>query len=629
MCGIAGIAWSDGDSQALRGPLEAMEASMVHRGPDDGGTELLAVPAGAVGLCARRLAIQDLSPRGHQPMTSPGSGSRLCLNGEIYNVNEIRAELRARGHRFRGRSDTEVVLAAYDEWGTACFNRLRGMFAIAVWDAPGGRLVLARDRLGIKQLYYLERQAELLFASEIRGLLASGLAAPSLAPGGVASYLSLGAVPEPDTIVAGVLALPAGHYGIWGDGKLRLVQYWSLADRFARSRHVTGREAAERVRATLEDAVRRHLVSDVPLGVFLSGGIDSSTLVALVAAAGSPPHTVSVVFPQQRYSEERYIRLVADRFGSEHTQIVLEEAEVLTQVPQALAAMDQPTFDGVNTYIVSGQARAAGLTVALSGMGGDELFAGYDTFRIVPRLERLRRLLPIPARPLASGLALRVLRDTDRARKLARWLAAREPGLSAVGLRRELFSPGAVARLLGGCRPPAAHQGEPLSPCDDHTNRVSYLELDRYLRNVLLRDTDVMSMAHGLEVRVPFLDHELVELVAGLPGELKTRGTTPKSLLVEAVADLLPAEIARRPKRGFTLPLAVWLRGVLRGRLEAALLDPGFGGPVADLLDHTAVAEVWDRFLEGRAEWIRPWSIYALKVWAEALTATAAKGPIT
>jgi asparagine synthase (glutamine-hydrolysing) len=291
-----------------------------------------------------------------------------------------------------------------------------------------------------------------------------------------------------------------------------------------------------------------------------------------------------------------------------------------------MAALDQPTFDGVNTYVVSGQARAAGLTVALSGIGGDELFAGYDTFRIATQLERIRRLMPRTAGPLAAAVTRVALNDNDRGRKLARWLTAREQGLCATGLRRELFAPHTVAGLLGG-HPPRGGGSEPASDLADPVNRVSFQELDRYMRNVLLRDADVLSMAHSLEVRVPFLDHELVELVAGMPGTLKVQNSTPKPLLVGAVADLLPPEVVHRSKRGFALPFPVWLRGPLRGEVEAALLDPDYGGQVASLLDSTAVAAVWQRFLDGRAEWVRPWSLYALKTWGEARLPVNAAAP--
>jgi len=623
MCGIGGIACGHADPATVRGPLAAMERALAHRGPDDGGTEVLDGPLGPIGLCARRLAIQDISSRGHQPMTSSRSGTWICLNGEIYNANELRTELAARHHRFRSHSDTEVVLASFDEWGLDCFRRLRGMFAIAIWDARVGRLVLVRDRLGIKPLYYTNRSTELLFASEVRALLASGIVHPVLSVSGVASYLALGAVAEPETILSGIEMLPPGHYGIWDGSTLQLTVYWSLADAFEHPQPVARQKPVEQLRTLLEDAVRRHLLSDVPVGVFLSGGIDSSTLVGLIAAvAGDPPQTVSVVFPQHQFSEERHIRLVVDRFSTKHTQVILDEQEALRQVPRALSAMDQPTFDGVNTFIVSGQARAAGLTVALTGLGSDELFAGYDTFQIVRRLHRLRRLIPGAVRPLTAFMVRQRMHDSDRARKLARWVGGKEPGLTAVGLRREVFGPDATAELVVDAFPHLLSNPRSVS-VTDQVNQVSYLELSHYMRNVLLRDADVFSMAHGLELRVPFLDHEVVEFVAGLPGDLKVRGATLKPLLVGAVADLLPVSIASRPKMGFTLPFSTWLAGVLRTPVESALLDAEFGRPLSELIDHVAIRDIWNRFLVGKTEWVRPWAIYVMKAWAEEHLATA------
>jgi asparagine synthase (glutamine-hydrolysing) len=624
MCGIGGAVAPDNRGR-LTDAVGRLSAALQHRGPDDEGIEILEAPGRTAVLCARRLAIQDLSSHGHQPMKSPETGSCICFNGELYNAADLRASLEVKGYRFRGSSDTEVTLRAYDAWGANCIERLRGMYAIAIWDAPQQRLFLARDRLGIKPLYYTQHHGGVWFASELRALLASGVAPRNISLEGLGSYLALGAVQEPLTIVDGIHLLPAGHYAFVDAEKVTPIPYWSLSDAFSRSaRFGSRRDLVDHLRSLLEDAIHRHLVSDVPLGVFLSGGIDSSALVGLVTrVTGRPPHTVSVVFPQRRWSEEPFIRPVVERFGTPHTEVVLSEAEVLVQVPGALSAMDQPTFDGVNTYVVSKQARAAGLTVALSGVGGDELFAGYDTFQMVPRLETLRRLLPASIRPLAAAATRTALRDSDRGRKLARWLAATEPSLSAATLRRELFSPAALAALLGGLSPFLGHPELAIFP-GDTTNRVSFLELDHYMRNVLLRDADVFSMAHGLEVRVPFLDHELVELVAGLPGELKGGGTTPKPLLVEAVIDLLPPSSASRPKMGFALPFPVWLRGPLRTRVESTLLDPDSSGPLADLLDHVAVRHVWDRFQDGKTEWVRPWSIYVLKTWVEENLSAAA-----
>ncbi len=617
MCGIGGIV-GERDGGRLRAALAAMAGALAHRGPDDEGVEVIAAPGVMVGLCARRLAIQDISPAGHQPMTSPLAGRWICFNGEIYNVQEVREVLEARGHRFQGNSDTEVVLAAYGEWGDECLERLRGMFALAIWDAPRHQLFLARDRLGIKPIYYSEQGGTLLFASEVRALLATALVPAQLSRQGLASYLALGAVQEPLSLLDHVQTLPAGHYAVWKDHHLQLRPYWSLSAAFAREAPATDRAtAAEQLRAMLEEAVRLHLISDVPLGVFLSGGIDSSALVGLVAhTAGRPPRTISVVFPQQRYSEEHYIRMVAERFHTEHAQVELDEAQILDQLPAALAAMDQPTFDGVNTYVVSRLARAAGLTVALSGVGADELFAGYDTFRIVSTLHKLRRFVPAVAAPAAAGLVRLAWGDTDRARKTARWVGRVDHGLTAYGLRRELFGPDARAGL---CR--IADDGlgtdEVAGPDWDAVNGTSYLELTHYMRDVLLHDTDVMSMAHGLEVRVPFLDHKLVEFCAGLPGKLKQERATPKPLLTEAVLDLLPDGARRRKKMGFTLPFSVWLRGPLRHEVESVLHDRHVGGQIAEAIDHDLIARVWGRFLDGKAEWVRPWSLYVLKMWGE------------
>jgi asparagine synthase (glutamine-hydrolysing) len=613
VCGIAGVAGLR-DRAAAEQALGRMAASMVHRGPDDQGIEVVA-ESPAVGLCARRLAIQDLSPLGHQPMRSEQTGAAVALNGELYNVRELRDDLSAAGHRFRGHSDTEVALCAFDEWGDGCVERFRGMFAVAFWDERNRRLLIARDRLGIKPLFYSAAEGRLVFASEVRALLASGLVEGRVSAAGLASYLSLGAVREPLTILDHVECLAPGSLAVWEHGDLSVHSYWSLQDAFSDSAAPLPRDdAVAQLRETLEEAVRQHLVSDVPLGVFLSGGIDSSAMVALVSAVDRPPRTVSVVFPQQRFSEERYIRVVRDRFGTEHTEVELDDAAILAVVPGALAAMDQPSNDGVNTYVVSRVAKESGLTVVLSGLGGDELFGGYDTFQIVRRLEAARRLVPSVAGPAAAALIRAATRGRDAGLKLARWVGGEHADLSAYELRRELFSPDMRAELMSVA--PDGHVPLPVTPAD-RMNAVSLLELDVYMRNQLLRDSDVMSMAHSLELRVPLLDHRLVEAAAACRGDWKADRHKPKPLLVDALADLLPDEVVYRTKMGFTLPFVDWLRGSLRRSVESALLDPAYGGQVAELLDPAAVRNVWDRFLAGRAIWVRPWALYVAKEWGE------------
>jgi asparagine synthase (glutamine-hydrolysing) len=322
------------------------------------------------------------------------------------------------------------------------------------------------------------------------------------------------------------------------------------------------------------------------------------------------------VFPQAGYSEERYIRQVRERFGTAHFEVRLDDDAVRQNVPGAVAAMDQPTFDGVNTYIVSKLAREAGLTVALSGLGGDELFGGYDTFSLVPRLMRLREMMPAAFARTSAEVVRRATRGADRGEKLARWLRGDDPETSAYALKRELFSPGLRAGLLEA-GPITSPAGTPANGHADLINRLSILELSLYMRNVLLRDSDVMSMAHGLEIRVPFLDHRVVELVAGMAGRWKSGSRPPKPLLVDAVRDLLPDEVVTRRKKGFTLPVEHWLRGALRDQVEEVLLDPAHGGQASELLNHGAVLDVWERFCSGKAHWKRPWSLYVLKAWGE------------
>lgn len=613
MCGIAGIAGGT-DLGAVDAALRRMAAAMTHRGPDDEGVDIVAREP-LVGLCSRRLAIQDCSPLGHQPMRSERSGTRTALNGELYNVEELRAELASRGHRFAGRSDTEVALRAHDEWGEGCVERFRGMFSIAFWESNRHRLVLARDRLGIKPLYLRESSGSLVFASEVRALLASR-EVPAMASGaGLATFLAFGAVVEPLTLIDGVRCLAPGHIAVWENGRLRERPYWSLTAAFGQSDGGDREATVGRLREVLEEAVRQHLVSDVPLGVFLSGGIDSSALVGLVAeVADKPPRTVSAVFPQQRFSEERYIRTVRERFHTEHTQIELDDRAILGALPGALAAMDQPTFDGVNTYVVARLARESGLKVVLSGLGGDELFGGYDTFRVVPRLDAVRRFMPATAGAVVAPMVRAVTRSSDRGVKLASWLRGGDGRTSAYELRRELFSPDFRATLM----PSTAEERVALPPTPpDPVNAVSVLELDVYMRNVLLRDSDVMSMAHGLELRVPLLDHRLVELVAAMPGRWKADRSKPKPLLVDALRGLLPDEVVHRRKMGFALPFVHWLHGPLRATVESSLLDPDYGGQVADLLDPGAVRTVWERFCEGRGLWTRPWALYVAKAWGE------------
>jgi asparagine synthase (glutamine-hydrolysing) len=619
MCGIVGSLVLD--CCPIKPHLENMTLALSHRGPDDAGMELL--PAGnnghRLGLGHRRLAILDLSPAGHQPMQDPDTGNLIVFNGEVYNFQDIRRELEGQGHRFRSQTDTEVILKAYARYGLKCLHRLRGMFAFCLWDAQRQRLFLARDRLGIKPLYYYHTSDRFLFSSEVRGLLASGLVPRQLSLAGLDSYLALGAVQDPLTMIEHVYALPAGHYGIWQDGKFTVHTYWKLPTQVNEEwEHRPRRKIVEHLRELLEESIRLRLISDVPLGAFLSGGVDSSAIASLMTRASPmPPQTVSIVFPEQEFSEAPYMRLIAQRFGSVHREIVLTAEELFETLPEALAAMDQPTFDGINTYIVSKYTRQGGLTVALSGVGGDELFGGYPSFLWAPRLERLRQWVPGPVKYGVGALFQQALRHNDRARKLGRWFQDRDLDGCAYFLVRELFSPGDRRYLVPVLNSDVGQPNRAVldeSASLDNWNRVSALELSHYMRNVLLRDTDNMSMAHGLEVRLPFLDHRLVEFMLSLPGDVKVAGNQPKALLVEAIGDL-PPEIMSRRKQGFTLPFSMWLRDQLKEEVETVLLGTVGAGAFREVLDQTAVHGTWRRFLSGKGVWVRPWALYVMQQW--------------
>jgi asparagine synthase (glutamine-hydrolysing) len=621
MCGIFGIAGKQSDG--WRDVMARAENSLAHRGPDDHGTIVIDSgdpELGQVGLVHTRLSILDLSQLGHQPMQDPATGNWIVYNGEIYNFRELREQLEAGGSRFHSHSDTEVILSAYREWEVESFSKLRGMFALALWDAKKKSLLLARDPMGIKPLYYARSGGNFLFASEIRPLLGTGLIPRKLDPTGVLSYLEFGSVCEPWTVIEGVSALPAGTVLILEKGSVRFQEYWNPARAANSQLPVTS--AAESVSSALQQAVLSHLVSDVPVGVFLSGGIDSSSLVALMSRQGVRANTFSLVFREEEFNEAQYSREVARVFNTEHQEIPVSESDALALLPEALRSMDQPTIDGINTYLVSSNTRAAGIKVALSGLGADEMFAGYSNFRRVPEMERLQRQLsrlPITLRGLIAASTAAFASRNDRLRKTAE-LISDSRRVHPYFLARMLFARSERRSLFAGQM--LEHAEEQVDgalkksvveyTASDPINRVSYLETQWYLRNTLLRDSDFMSMAHGLELRVPFLDRHLVEVCFATPGKAKLDGRVPKKLLLGSLQVELPASIVNRPKRGFTLPFERWLRGDMRSAAETTLGTGNFG-----LLKADAVRQVWQRFLGGHTSWTRPWSLFVLTRWCE------------
>ncbi len=632
MCGIVGII--DRNGSVPSDVLERATQSLAHRGPDDGGTTILRDCAGGIeiGLGNRRLAILDLSPLGHQPMHDPATGNCIVYNGEIYNFREVRAKLERAGFRFISHSDTEVILKSYAHWGEKCLAEFRGMFAFAIWDAQRRHLFLARDAMGIKPLYYYHSDRFLLFASEVRTLLGTGLVPRKIDPAGLLSYLTFGSLYDPNTLVEGIHALPPGHWMTWQNGEVQKVRYWDLLDcQHAECAQPTvGEGACERrelenqIAETLDGCVRMQLVSDVPVGVFLSGGIDSSSLVGILSRAGVRPSTFSIVFRETDYSEAEYSRAVAQQFNTDHHEITVSQSELFAAIDPAICAMDLPTIDGINTYFVSEKTRAAGVKVALSGLGGDEVFAGYASFRDVPKAEKLANgLARVPAglRRLLSDAVANLTPSTDQNRKLASLI--RNPEIHPYFLSRMLFTPYQWDDLAGS----QTNSGGPLGDGSmnnlvrdarnlDPINRVSFLEARCYMLNTLLRDSDFMSMAHGLEVRVPLIDHQLVQRVLALPGPWKLDSAMPKPLLVKALGGQLPDKIVHRRKRGFTLPFEHWLRDALHPVVEGSINRIGEGA-LAGWINPRAAKRVWQDFIERKTSWSRPWSLYVLQRWCE------------
>ncbi len=626
MCGIFGILSREGD--VSRDVLARAQKCLALRGPDDSGAVVVdgSVAPCQLGFAHTRLSIIDLSPLGHQPMQDPDTGNWIVFNGEIYNFRELRTELEAAGVEFRSHSDTEVILAAYREWGESCLTRLGGMFAFALWDAPRKRLLLARDPMGIKPLYYHQSEQTFIFASEVRTLLRTRLVPRKVDPTGVLSYLAFGSVYEPWTIVEGVRAVTPGHVLTVENGSVSSREYWNLLQYSARAESQSpsgnGIGSADQLPAILRDAVLSHLVSDVPVGLFLSGGIDSSALVAILSHNGVRANTFSLVFQEAEFNEGQYSREIARRFRTEHHEIAVSQQDTLAVLPDALCAMDQPTIDGINTYLVSAKARAAGVKVALTGLGADEMFAGYSNFRRVPRMEafskQFGRLPRLARQPLAASMAMFAGRG-DRSRKLAELATGQDSVVHPYFLVRMLFGAaerevlagegfGDSERALESVLRESIAQSSTLDP----VNRVSYLESHFYMRNTLLRDSDFMSMAHGLELRVPFLDRALVEACFRIPGERKLEGNSPKGLLLASLGVELPREIVDRPKRGFTLPFERWLRGEMRPVVEEALLKSNWD---QTSITASAVREVWNRFFAGETSWSRPWSLFVLTQW--------------
>ncbi|HEY8053437.1 MAG TPA: asparagine synthase (glutamine-hydrolyzing) [Steroidobacteraceae bacterium] len=637
------------DGASVRGALascvERINTAQSHRGPDGSGN--WAADSSQVVFGHRRLAIIDLSEAGAQPMVDAASGCAITFNGEIYNFRELRRELASLGEQFHSSSDTEVILKAYSRWGLGVVPRLRGIFALAIWDPRSRSVHLVRDHLGIKPLYWTRvlngplGKDVLLFASEVRALLASGVVERRLDPAGVASYLSSGFVVGPTTIVEGIKLLPAATIlTIAPSASAQAVNahtfecYWSPPSSNVR------RVTVDELREELANTARMQLVSDAPLGIFLSGGIDSSAVAALASEAEPGAiHTFTIGFDEAGLDESPYAARVAAAIGSRHTNVTLREEDFLQQLPDALTAIDQPTFDALNTYFVSRAARQAGMTVALAGTGGDELFGGYPSFAELPRMLRAGAWVPRSVGSAISGtyriagaLSWNLLGQTPpqtRWGKIADVAYAGHDLLRLYQTSYALFTREAQSRLASarlhaaqklqdfGLPAEVAGAWRARTQGSEILHSISLLELSSFIGERLLRDTDAASMAVSLEVRVPLLDWTLCEKVAGIDPALRFSPLGKKRLLRELALNRLDPALFDRPKSGFVLPIGQWAKRRLQPQIERLLSDAALVSRTG--LQPDAVRTLWKSYVAGRPGlyWSRIWSLYALLSWCQ------------
>jgi len=599
MCGIGGLLTVNQYQGTLENIIQRIQTGLKHRGPDDAG---IYISKGRQAAFAHtRLAILDLSPAGHQPMSTADERYWITFNGEIYNFQQLRQNLIAQGEQFHSQTDTEVILKLYQRIGSDCVHHLRGMFAFAIWDDWEKTCFLARDPLGIKPLYYWQSGSTLVFASELRAVLASGLPTIQMSVQGLYGYLVSGSVPEPYTLIEGVHCLGAGNWLSWQGENITKKQYWQI--NFT-PQIISETDAKEIVRNALVDSIKHHFVSDVPVGIFLSGGIDSTSILALAKQTQNEQlSTYSIAFEEAQWNEGEIAKEAATFFGAKHTEYKITPASAKKLLPEFFTAIDQPSIDGFNTFCVSKVAHENGIKVVLSGLGGDEIFAGYSSFQKIPQMVewgKQIRLLPLVSVGIGMGLA--TWGSSSKIKRLGDFLERKPTSTDAYRSFRGIFSNQEACAIV--------HQyvGEEFSvknyssasnfPANIFTpeDEVSFLEISCYMRNQLLRDSDVMSMNWGLELRVPLVDRALLEAVACIPSNIRL--AHGKKILVEAVSEL-PEWVTKRRKQGFSFPFEQWMTGEF-GEYFSNLNIP----------DNIPLNP-----------WYRRWSLAILKYWCERVTA--------
>lgn len=621
MCGINGFISDKHSGSEKHAIVSKMNTVLSHRGPDNAGIW----EGDNLCLGHRRLSIIDLSEESNQPFFSSDRRYVIVYNGELYNYRELKLELQRAAHGtdvtpyfFKTQSDTEVVLAAYIRWGNKCLDYFNGMYAFAIYDTVKKKLIVARDRVGVKPLYYYYGEAGFIFSSEMRAIIHAGIKSFKLNKDVIAEYTMYQTVHAPNTIVKGIKILMPGHILEYENEKPSVSCYYSPDKIPSSSADLSYPEICKQVHELLAQSVQRRLVADVPFGAFLSGGIDSSAVVGLMSQLSTEKiQTFNVSFDESEFSESSYAKLIAKKFNTQHHEIKLSPADFLKTLPEALHATDSPGGDGPNTYIVSRATKQAGITMALSGIGGDELFAGYDVFKRMAALEKKSWLNAVPLMVRkAAGYAIKKQKKSVGGNKIQELLGQNKINFqSAYPLSRSLFTETELRKLLRSENQTATVQQlvSTIPQVENHLlSAVSIAEIKTYLQNILLRDTDQMSMAVALEVREPFLDYKLLEFVLGIEDKHKYP-QTPKKLLTDSLGDLLPDEIVNRPKMGFTLPWQFWLKHELKSFCEKNIFE--FSN--RSFCNTLAVQNLWNRFLSGdkTVGWSRIWHLVMLNNW--------------
>src|SRR5579862_9109241 len=620
MCGIAGIL-NFSDQQIDKSVIQKMTDAIAHRGPDADGF----FSENNISFGHRRLSIIDLSSAANQPFIDNTGRYIMVFNGEIYNYKQVKQLVPE--YHFKTSSDTEVIIAAYAKWKENCLQYFSGMFALAIWDRRENEMFIARDRFGVKPLYYFIDDNKFLFASEVRSILASELVKRKINSTALLEYFTYQSFSYPYSPVKDIFQLEAGSWMIIKDKKIEKKKYWNVSEPLADFDFEDGKKVHAKVKSLMLQSVERRLVSDVPVGAFLSGGIDSSSIVGLMGEAGNgKPNTFNISFEEKDFDESYYADVVAKKFNTNHTRILLKPTTFLDELQSAIAAMDSPSGDGINTYVVSKAIRDKGIKVALSGVGGDELFAGYPLFDQFLQLQKNEWLwmLPLKARNLLANVFFKKqsLNKQDRLRQL---LNLHSPGIeNAYPVSRQILSPKLIASLTSllpdtDCKFSTAVQQDLINQKESIEklpllSQVSVAEYLGYTQHTLLKDTDQMSMASSLEVREPFFDPDLVRFVLSVPDKFK-KGTHPKTLLIESLKPLLPEEITERKKQGFLFPWEIWLKNELYLFCERSIKNIS----KRDFINGENLSNYWKRFLDGdkNTRWSEIWLFVVLENWMD------------